>query len=547
MKKLFTFAITAAMLGALAVSCKPDPDPEPEPEPIPEGAAAFTSFGFYAEDNAGVLEEDYIVETIGDRMELRLPKEVDKSALVARFETLDNNEVRVGDKVQESGVTANNFTAIVDYEVSEPGTKAFKEYEVRLRNILGMALTHLGTYTTTDHVIGTDLAAAYSEKDDSYYIFYSSQEETSVYESPNANMAKGYVVKWDGTSFSEVGSGAVTEAGAASFDIKVDANGIPYVLYTNDYVMLADNTDEDDAINGFASMRKFDGSWTAVGGYLINSVSKPQTSYPVSFGFDPASGNPITAWHNNSNNTPVARRNLNMSFYNGAGWDTNILPSGAEGRILRMNFATDDANLYFEGYLQDIKKYVILKYTGGTSFETVATIDCSVEGTEFFQSGGTIIKQSFAISPDNNMYLTVTATPEGTDWKHNIYRYNETTKQFTQFGGELGFTPGDRALTPISFDNNNNPIVVSREGDMSGPVNLRVIDPATQQWSAPVAVGAKEARNLAIASDGKGGTFMAFPTALPEVVIGQDSDGDNVTVTPYEIDIWSFAMELDEE
>ncbi len=174
-------------------------------------------------------------------------------------------------------------------------------------------------------------------------------------------------------------------------------------------------------------------------------------------------------------------------------------------------------------------------------------VDCTVAESEFYQSGGTVVKQAFAISPNGNLYLTVSADPEGT-WKHNIYRYNSETGALALFGGELGVTPTQRSLTPISFDNKNNPVVVSKEGDATsgGPVNLRVIDPATQQWSDPMPLSEKSP-NIAVASDGKGGTFIAFPTALPDVVIGKNVSDNDVTVTPYEINIWSFALEEDEE
>ena len=92
------------------ISCDND-DPE-----IIEYEAGMTSFGFYVEDNEGVIVQDYVLSEItGTSITIPMPEEVDKSNLIARFTVTANDVVKVGEVVQESGVTENNFTAPVDY------------------------------------------------------------------------------------------------------------------------------------------------------------------------------------------------------------------------------------------------------------------------------------------------------------------------------------------------------------------------------------------------------------------------------------------------
>lgn len=65
--------------------------------------AKFISFGFYVEDNAGIIEEDYVVEgeIRGNEIVIKMPSKIDKSSLIARFTTSDDNpKVTVSGKIK---------------------------------------------------------------------------------------------------------------------------------------------------------------------------------------------------------------------------------------------------------------------------------------------------------------------------------------------------------------------------------------------------------------------------------------------------------------
>ena len=89
--KCRSLLLTAAVLMAgLFVSCSKDEVPE-----VVVYEAGMTSFGFYVEDNEGVILEDYVVSAItGTSIVLQLPEEVDKSSLIARFTVTENDVVK---------------------------------------------------------------------------------------------------------------------------------------------------------------------------------------------------------------------------------------------------------------------------------------------------------------------------------------------------------------------------------------------------------------------------------------------------------------------
>ena len=104
MKRTFTDTLLLSVCAALSTGCT---DTEiGNNKPLAE-VAKLESFGFYAEDNLGVLSEDYTAP-ISSEMLIRLPAETDKTALVARFTATDNTKVFVQTKEQTSGTTPND-------------------------------------------------------------------------------------------------------------------------------------------------------------------------------------------------------------------------------------------------------------------------------------------------------------------------------------------------------------------------------------------------------------------------------------------------------
>jgi formylglycine-generating enzyme required for sulfatase activity len=88
----------------------------------------ITSFSFLKSDNAGVLSEDVIATIDGEEISTIVPCPTDVTSLKARF-TYKGTSVSVGDVIQTSGMTPNNFTGAVVYQV-KAGNGSTKDYSV---------------------------------------------------------------------------------------------------------------------------------------------------------------------------------------------------------------------------------------------------------------------------------------------------------------------------------------------------------------------------------------------------------------------------------
>ena len=85
--------------------------------------AAITSFGFYKEDNPTLLAKDYPGVVTGLNIKVELPRSVpNRTQLVARFTTTEGAEVKVNGTVQTSKTSANDFSAPVEYKVTDAET-----------------------------------------------------------------------------------------------------------------------------------------------------------------------------------------------------------------------------------------------------------------------------------------------------------------------------------------------------------------------------------------------------------------------------------------
>ncbi len=104
-------------------------------EVAPSQEKQLASFSFQCPGYAAVIDE-------GQRIvRARVPAGTDLTALIAVFSTTGTS-VRVGGTVQESGVTANDFTVPIEYEVvAEDGSSA--RYSVQVVDHVGLLINEL--------------------------------------------------------------------------------------------------------------------------------------------------------------------------------------------------------------------------------------------------------------------------------------------------------------------------------------------------------------------------------------------------------------------
>lgn len=87
-----------------------------------QGAAEFMSFSFLSDLNPG-LTEDVIGVIQEDIVYLTVPDGTDLTNLVASFDTPGGVITKVGDEIQQSGITSNDFTEQVNYNLDGSNIK----------------------------------------------------------------------------------------------------------------------------------------------------------------------------------------------------------------------------------------------------------------------------------------------------------------------------------------------------------------------------------------------------------------------------------------
>lgn len=97
-------------LLVLIESCKKTETPDPVSDPI------INNFAFLSEHNLGLDTNIYLTEISGNIIG-RLPYKTDMKALIASFNSF-GSDVTIGVTNQSSGVTPNNFTDILTYDIT---------------------------------------------------------------------------------------------------------------------------------------------------------------------------------------------------------------------------------------------------------------------------------------------------------------------------------------------------------------------------------------------------------------------------------------------
>lgn len=117
----------------------------------PNETAAITSFKIEAKNNLGFIESDLACTIVDRDIEIAMPEGINSSSLVASF-TFTGSKITVGNSIQQSAVTANDFSKTLKYTVvATDGTSS--TYNVVIKNLEDEALKFstfslLKTYNT---------------------------------------------------------------------------------------------------------------------------------------------------------------------------------------------------------------------------------------------------------------------------------------------------------------------------------------------------------------------------------------------------------------
>lgn len=473
MKTRSLFFLVAVLIAGVFISCDSS-DPE-----IIEYEAKMTSFGFYAEDNEGVIFQDYVVSEItGTSISILMPEDVDKSELVARFTVTDNDIVKVGEVTQQSGVSVNNFTIPVDYIVSE--VTANVKYTVTI----GKAPDYV--WTPIPSVV-TDSAVALIMKVSPAgvpHIVYKRDRELSDDE------GLGVLAFKDGNWMSlggQVSEGRVN----TNFDITFKSNDHPTVSYT----------DYTNTTSQMASVKSYNGTaWSFVGGAEATTA---QVTYNA---LEYVNDNKLMLFAMFDGRTgPLVRRELSVNIFEGGSWATNSTISGrpSEHRGWLVTSAKLGEVVYVGAHnAVNPNSVSVYKYENNTWTTLLdAWKDDNATG---------ISTRDFDIDVDNdgNVYVVFADDSSEGVAKHRVIRYDAETKKVTNVGNYIEGASGglfnfDLAVSPLGV-----PYLFYRNGSLFPSVVS--LDKDTQDWTLPTVLETAEADDLSIDFGPDGKAYIAY-------------------------------------
>ena len=466
--------LKASVLYTVKVSLNPDSDPK------------LTSFKFELVNNLEAVGEDIEGEISGDAISVPMIKAADKTKLVATFTTTPTNVVKVGDAVQVSGETANDFTNPVDYIVTNSDGSKSALYSVSITSVNGK-LEPLVTYSSLPV---SDAVLRVNPDNKAPYLAF---KEKSVTGSESASADKLTVVNFLDGAWNLVGSAGFSNKVASShFDFDVDSKGGLYVAY-------ADNeaSPKSAKVMGYSG-----GSWSVVGSGAANNFMAQNLSLAAL-----SDNNLVLLQKCNSKSDPFKRNDLVVSLYNGS-WNSNTVLDITSMAAVKTCKAGGAA------YALVIRRgspcpFDVLKYENGT---------WTALRTNFLRDGA---------SNTGNFVYDITACEDGTvlaltaDDALNNGEYRFIVEKYSSVTGTWSVVGGDYYPYVHSNKNDEARIAVAPDGTpyllyydcTNKTLRLTWFDSDTKQWAEPVVVATEALSSPCIAFAASGVGYIAFTDA----------------------------------
>jgi hypothetical protein len=494
--KKFSY-VWAAFVASAALVCSCSSDSTEDD--ASDGKAAFLTYGFYAEDNAG-LTEDYVAEVSTD-MVIRLPEGTDKTALVARFTTSENDVVLVSATEQVSGQTPNDFTYPVDYVVKDEAAKLSASYTVRVGKILKKTWTLVATYGNAD-TPNKDFAMCISPKDNYPKFFMTHTVTTDA-----SSYTPGFVAEYNGSTIT-AGADLTTNSegtaiAGASLGITADASGKIYVGSYNSGKLT------DGSYDRKAYVWAGNGStWEMVGGKAFGC----QVSGDIALGLNPTNNQPVAAFRANAAVTgALAKRDLSTNYFDGSAWTENVLVTEIGGKTIyfpRLRNYNND--LYLGGFVQGTEgTFFIYKYANGGWEKVVNALPENVSQPNI---GGDSF--SIALASDGTWYVCTGGDDDATGvWGISVYKYAPGASGWTRVATMIydnneqkTFGTSTRCYMDLYQD---RPVVMYRNTTTS-LITVVSLNAETLQWDEPITLGSEASTScqMRFTSDGVG--YIAF-------------------------------------
>lgn len=484
--QFFKRYIIIALAAFAVASCSKDSTPEPEP-----ADPKILSFGFYAEDNEGNLFRDYFIENVtGSNIQIELPKDVDRSALVGRFTTTENSIVTVGGVPQQSGVTANNFSVPVDYIVTEKQVNA--RYTVTITNEADYVWTRVGAYT--DFEVMDFKMAIHPSAHTPHFLFVHSNSDT--------DLRKAQAAKYDNASWQALGNALSSARAGTDLAMAFNEDGKLFVAFP----------DYSKEPSQAPVVHSYDGSsWSVLGGSPVFPAAVTYSTMAI----NPANNYPILVNHISDRNYTIPRRATVFSHFNGSSWNIDNRISGRDDALVAgiMKSKTVGDAVYLATYNSvSPNSYSIYKYQN-SAWTTILD--------QFTEDGATGINLrdfDMDVDQDGNIYVASSDNASGA-YKPRIKKYNAATQTWSQVGGLIEVDQPTSRYFDVSVAPNG--VVHFYYRNEQGYPVVQAFNPETQDWNSPIVLESAATKSTFIsidfASDGTG--YASFINEAGNIVL----------------------------
>lgn len=474
----FLCAAAIAALTAL-VSCKKENE-DPVIVPDPE----LTSFKFELANNPEAISSDIEGVISGDAVTVSMMKAADKSRLVATFTANEGDVVKVGDVVQVSGKTVNDFTNPVDYIVTNSDGGKSALYSVSITSVNGK-LEPLVTYSSLPV---SDAVLRVNPDNKAPYLAF---KEKSVTGSESASADKLTVVNFLDGAWNLVGSAGFSNKVASShFDFDVDSKGGLYVAY-------ADNeaSPKSAKVMGYSG-----GSWSLVGSGAANNFMAQNLSLAAM-----SDNNLVLLQKCNAKSDPFKRNYLVASLFNGS-WKNEMILD-----ITEMSAATvcKAGNVAYAVVVRrgGSVPFDVLKYSSGSWSSLRAN---------FLREGAThtyTLFSNIAAKEDGTVYvLTADDARTNDEYRLVVERYSPTTQTWSVVGDYYPYVVNRSDKVEFAVAPDGTPYILYYD-NANKKLNLTWLDSETKQWADPLVVATEPISDINIAFAASGVGYIAFTDA----------------------------------